>query len=101
MRMRPASLTAAAPPSRFHVTHSVRPIEASASTRKLMPLVYSFAVRVQGPCISARLFDQQDGNVAVADNALRNAAHEGPADHAVPMGAHHDHLRLFPLGHTH
>src|SRR6185369_8302494 len=101
MRMRPASLTAAAPPSRFHETHKVRPIDASASTRKVMPLVYSFAVRVQGPRIgSAALLHQQDGNVAVADHALRNAAHERPADHAVATRAHDDHLHLFPLGHA-
>ena len=39
MRMRPASFTAAAPPSRFHVTHSVMPMDVSASTRNVSPLM--------------------------------------------------------------
>ena len=51
MRMRPASLTAAAPPSRFQVTHSVRPIDVIASTRKVIPLTYSLAASVQRPSI--------------------------------------------------
>ena len=38
MRMRPASLTAAAPPSSCQVTHKVRPIDARATTNKLDPM---------------------------------------------------------------
>ena len=49
MRMRPASFTAAAPPSSCQVTHSVRLMDASATTSRLAPmrisLVESDAVR--------------------------------------------------------
>lgn len=48
MRMRPASLTAAAPPSSCQVTERVSPIEASASTSSTPPMAPSLAVRVQG-----------------------------------------------------
>ncbi len=52
MRMRPASFTAAAPPSSCQVTHSVRPIDASATSSKPAPmrtsLVDSEAVDTMG-----------------------------------------------------
>ena len=41
MRMRPASLTAAAPPSSCQVTHSVSPIEASAISSRAAPMAPS------------------------------------------------------------
>ncbi len=41
MRMRPASLTAAAPPSNCQVTHSVRPMEASAINSSTAPMAPS------------------------------------------------------------
>ncbi|GAB2579993.1 hypothetical protein GCM10027034_08610 [Ramlibacter solisilvae] len=53
--MRPASLTAAAPPSRFQVTQSVRPIDARASIRKVMPVATSLTVRVQDLLFIGRL----------------------------------------------
>ena len=46
MRSRPASFTAAAPPSSFQVTHSVRPIEISATNRNPAPIANSLEVRV-------------------------------------------------------
>ena len=45
MRMRPASLTAAAPPSSCQVTQSVRPMEASASTSSAAPMRMSLVDR--------------------------------------------------------
>lgn len=46
MRRRPASFTAAAPPSSFQVTHRVRPMDASATMRNPAPTARSLAVRV-------------------------------------------------------
>src|SRR3990172_669244 len=43
MRMRPASLIAAAPPSSCQVTHRVRPIDPSAATSSPAPIKASFA----------------------------------------------------------
>jgi len=48
MRMRPASLTAAAPPSSCQVTHSVSPIDASASASSAEPTMPSLVRRFQG-----------------------------------------------------
>jgi cytochrome c oxidase accessory protein FixG len=45
MRMRPASLTAAAPPSSCQVTHSVSPMEASATTSRPAPMRTSLVDR--------------------------------------------------------
>ena len=42
MRMRPASFTAAAPPSSWRVTHRVRPIEVRATTSRPTPMRISF-----------------------------------------------------------
>ncbi len=47
MRMRPASFTAAAPPSSCHDTHSVSAIDSSASSRNGVPTSASFAPRLQ------------------------------------------------------
>ena len=41
MRRRPASLTAAAPPSSCQVTHSVKPMEARATSRNTVPMASS------------------------------------------------------------
>ena len=41
MRRRPASFTAAAPPSNFQVTHSVKPMDASATSRNTVPMASS------------------------------------------------------------
>ncbi len=46
MRMRPASLTAAAPPSNCQVTQSVSPIEANAISNKAPPMAPSLAERL-------------------------------------------------------
>jgi hypothetical protein len=46
MRIRPASLTAAAPPSSCQVTHSVNPIEANAISNKAPPMAPSLAERL-------------------------------------------------------
>ena len=45
MRMRPASFTAAAPPSSCQVTHSVRPMEVSASNSSPAPMRMSLVER--------------------------------------------------------
>ena len=45
MRMRPASLTAAAPPSRCQVTHSVRLIEVKATISSAAPMRISLVDR--------------------------------------------------------
>jgi len=45
MRIRPASFTAAAPPSSCQVTHSVRPMEASATSSKPAPIRTSLVDR--------------------------------------------------------
>src|SRR3990167_3678165 len=45
MRMRPASLTEAAPPSSCQVTHNVRPIDMSATTSRLAPMRISLVDR--------------------------------------------------------
>jgi hypothetical protein len=47
IRMRPASLTAAAPPSSCQVTHSVSPIQTRDSTRMTLPTLTSLAVRLE------------------------------------------------------
>ena len=44
MRRRPASLTAAAPPSSCQATHSVNPMEAMATSRNPMPMASSLKV---------------------------------------------------------
>ena len=46
MRRRPASFTAAAPPSSFQVTHSVRLMDASATSKKPAPRARSLVVSV-------------------------------------------------------
>ena len=109
MRMRPASLTAAAPPSRFQVTHSVSPIEVSASTRKVIAGGVELrrerpAARQVGPSSPwpmksrpGRYLTSSTGISASAHDALRDAAHERPADQAMTVGAHHDHVDLFLL----
>ena len=51
MRMRPASLTAAAPPSSCQVTHSVRPIEASAISSSTPPMAPSLVDSEVGFCM--------------------------------------------------
>ncbi len=48
MRMRPASLTAAAPPSSCQVTDSVRPIETSTSSSSEPPTTPSLVDSFQG-----------------------------------------------------
>ncbi len=45
MRMRPASLTAAAPPSSCQVTHKVKPIEVSATMSRPAPMRTSLVDR--------------------------------------------------------
>ena len=46
MRKRPASLTAAAPPSSFQVTHKVSPMEARATSKHPAPMARSLVERV-------------------------------------------------------
>jgi len=46
MRKRPASFTAAAPPSSFQVTQSVRLMELSVTSKNTIPMVKSLVVSV-------------------------------------------------------
>jgi hypothetical protein len=53
MRMRPASFTAAAPPSSFQVAHSVIAMDTIATSKKLTPSASSLVVRVAGERMAA------------------------------------------------
>ena len=50
---------------------------------------------------SGHLLHQQYRNVAVRNDALGNAAHQGPAQQAVAVRAHDQHLSALALGGAH
>ena len=53
MRSRPASFTAAAPPSSCQATHSVKPIDATAASRQAAPMSSSLVESEGLPCMAA------------------------------------------------
>jgi len=58
MRSRPASFTAAAPPSSSQLIQRVRPIDSSASSRNDTPVATSLVVSVQESLIDLFRIDQ-------------------------------------------
>jgi hypothetical protein len=52
MRMRPASLTAAAPPSNCQETQSVSAVDISASTKKGVPTMANLAPKLHRACVA-------------------------------------------------